>query len=146
MSDTINIRGHNARVTITILGYERPDAADESDANWLSAQITCDAGDFRGSVATSLTTHEITALRDDLRRAVDTLTGTITFSPNEEALVLDLTFHVTGKASISCALQRRGEVSATLRFAFDSDQTFLMETLRELDAACSRVPIIGAMR
>jgi len=145
MSDTINIRGHNARVTITIIGYERPDAADESDANWLSAEITCDAGDFTGSVATSLTTHEITALRDDLRRAMDALTGTVTFSPDEEALVLNLKFHVTGEASISGALQRRGEVSVALRFAFDSDQTFLTETLRELDAACNRSPIVGAM-
>jgi len=73
MSENINIRGHEAHATMSISGYERPVADNESDANWLSAQSTCRVNRFSGEVITSFTTHEIEAWRDDLVEALPPL-------------------------------------------------------------------------
>ncbi len=71
MSEAIQLivfSGTEGRLSFEVFGYERPNASDEYDANWLNTRVLIEVAAFSGSFRASLTTYDFERLNAQLRK------------------------------------------------------------------------------
>jgi hypothetical protein len=138
------IAGDGFRLVLRVSGYERPALHSADDANWLvgEAELTASSrGSFSGSLAVSLRTEELAAFRDQLARAVERLDGEATLT------------HMESQVGCTIRLKRgvgtfdgfvREQVGAELAVSgLRTDQSYLQESVRQLDALVGAFPVKG---
>lgn len=135
MSCEIRLSGEQGSLTLEINGYERPEAEDPDDANWLMCKLTIKAGSFSGAFKSAFTTYDLVALHERLKIALKTLSGTFTFRNTEDDVKLDVQFDERGCAVLSGTAQPHQSLEGSLTFRFDTDQSYLSQTLRQLEGA-----------
>jgi hypothetical protein len=140
---TVEVAGHGARVTIEVLGYERPGAQEESDANWLTCHLAVQVGGFSGWLQVAFTTHDFVRFLEELRPVYTHVSGTARFRTDEGQLELDVEMSRLGTARISGVVVNHDGPQAMLTFRFESDQSFLGQTCRELETVVEQFPVIG---
>jgi hypothetical protein len=143
MQNQISIFGSQGRIVIEVLGYENPSAKNEDDANWLATSLRVEAGPFSGSFRLAFTTHDLTTLLDQIQNALGALTGTVSFQNLEDDVSLNIRFDSRGGATVSGAAHPHLSQGVALHFQFDSDQSILRNTARELEATLRRFPVIS---
>jgi hypothetical protein len=74
MPKTMEIRGHGGRVGVEVY-YERSDADNEDDANWLKAKCSVLVGEFSSVLSLSLVTHDFVRFLTQLEESVRQLRG-----------------------------------------------------------------------
>lgn len=143
MSLEIKVGGHAACVTVEVFGYENPSAEDISDANWIRCQVKVKIGEreFSADFPASLTTHDFAQFREELDTVLGSLDGTASFLTDEEALCLSVVVHGTGRAEVKGVAQVCDNPQASLNFSFESDQSFLNQTLHDLQALIEKFPV-----
>ena len=147
LKNTVRIRGNGGNVVqIDISGYERPDAVDEYDANWLRARCSVALTEFSAVLSLSVLAQDFVRFTDELEQAVQLLKGTATFSTVECGLGIEIKFTTGGHADVFGSV--RSQISfvpdqSVLSFSFETDQSFLTPTVRELKAIISRFPVRG---
>ena len=141
MSETCEIAGPGARCRIQVLGYENPAAQDPSDANWLSCRVAIRGDDSLSAEGpAALSVQDFSDFAEDLHKVLRGAGGTASFTTDEEDVSLNIEIKKTGTASVTGVLRLSGNVRATLSFAFESDQTFLAEAQRQLEAIARAFP------
>ena len=144
MTNTVQIRGDGAAIQIEVLGYERPVASDEDDANWLRAKCSVTVAEFSAVLNVALVTHDFARFADELQQAVRLLKGTATFSTVEAGIAIEIKFTTAGHAEVSGSVKSQTSTVpdvSVLSFSFETDQSFLAHTVRELKAIASRFPV-----
>ena len=144
MTNTVQIRGDGKAIQIEVFGYERPDADDGYDANWLRAKCSVTVAEFSVVLSLALATHDFARFTDELEQAVKVVNGTASFSTAEEGLAVEIKFTTAGHADVFGSV--RSQTSSVpdvpvLSFSFETDQSFLAQTVRELKAIVSRFPV-----
>jgi hypothetical protein len=144
MSGTVEIRGHGGRVRIEVYNYERPNAEDQDDVNWLSARCTVVVGEFSCVLRLSLVTYDFFQFLSQLERAIQRVEGTALFATPEDGIDLQITIKNTGRVELSG--HARSQTShipeqSTLSFSFETDLSFLGQTVRELKGVVAQFPI-----
>jgi hypothetical protein len=144
MTVEATIAGEGCSLVLRVSGYERPEQQTGSDANWLNAEVELNAsttGTFRASHSVSLRTEEIAEFRDQLSSVLEALTGTAVLEHLE--------------AEVGCTIRLKngvGELEAFVREAIGAelrvkaartDQSYLQETLRQMDSIVSAFPVKG---
>lgn len=142
MSHRIPINGNGASILIEVDGYERPGAKDISDANWLKCRVTLDIGYFKGNYSASFETTDFVRFKESLKTALKAMNGTASFETCEGALTCAIEIKSGGRARIKGTAQVREHIDATLSFSFESDQSFLAETLRETENTTAAYPML----
>lgn len=137
----IQIAGEQGGLTIEVQGYERPWANDQDDANWLKCHIAIKAGPFTGTFKSSFTTYDLVALAERLKGALGTLAGTVSFENSEGDVVLEIIFDKRGAATIQGTAQPHRSPEGSLTFRLDTDQTYLAQSLRQLNAVIRSFPV-----
>ncbi|GFG53445.1 hypothetical protein CQY20_12110 [Mycolicibacterium agri] len=137
----IHINGERVAMTVLLERWERPGATG-SDADWIAAFAELTAGNFSGRRAVSLRRDELVGFRDRLADVLASLSGEATLE------------HIEGALGVRVLLnQGRGQLSLYLReelgpcLSVDdtwTDQSYLADTLRELDAALTEFGPRGA--
>lgn len=141
MSEKIEIIGEGVCIALEVLGYENPLAQDVSDANWLDCRVSITIGDaFQGQFAASFTTSDFVRFREELSTALTELNGTATFVTDEDALRVGVELSKTGRAAVE-GIAQTFSPDASLSFSFETDQTFLNQTLQQLNAVVDHFPI-----
>jgi hypothetical protein len=135
------LKGEGAELVIHVDSYERPVAEDESDANWLSCRVAGAMSGFSGLGKYSIVTSEFVGFEDALRAGLEQLSGSVNFSTMEKGLGWDIKFNGRGQAIVSGFLKSSGSPTATLSFSFQSDQSYLQQTLSELIRVNREFPI-----
>ena len=144
LANTVQIRGDGNVIQIEVFGYERPDADDEHDANWLRAECSVTVAEFSAVLSLSLVTHDFARFTDQLEQAVKLLKGTATFSTAEEGLAVEIKFTTAGHAEVFGSVRSQTSFvpdQSILSFSFETDQSFLAQTVRELKAIIGRFPV-----
>ena len=136
--------GEGSQLTFEVSGYERPMASDMYDANWLKTTVSVAVGPFSGSFNANLTTWEFAQIQEQLAEAVKLLSGRLNFESAESDVVLSVEFSHRGTATVSGLLRPNGSERTTLSFNFETDQSMLSETVRQLDELAVRLPVRGA--
>jgi hypothetical protein len=144
MAKTMEIRGHGGRIKIDVQGYERPDTSDGDDANWLITQCNVAVAEFSGILKLSLVTLDFAEFLTQLEKAVDSLNGTATFTTLEEGLHIEIKFNHAGHADVFGRARSQTSMlpePSVLSFSFETDQSFLAQTVRELTGIMAQFPI-----
>ena len=144
LTNTFQIRGHGNIIQIEVFGYERPDANDEDDANCLRARCSVTVAEFSAVLSLALVTHDFARFTDELEQAVQLLKGTATFSTVEEGLAIEIKFTTAGHAEVfGSARSQTSNVPdvSVLSFSFETDQSFLAHTVRQLKTIVSRFSV-----
>lgn len=144
MAIEANIRGQGCRLRLSVSRYEFADAEDFDDANWLIGEVELEAGitgEFRASHRVALRADELTLFRDQLQPLVETLNGTATLHHLEEQVGCAVSLK-DGSGTLTAFV--REHVGSILRVEqCETNQSYLAQTLRELDALVGSFPIRG---
>jgi hypothetical protein len=144
MSKTMEIGGHGGHIKIDVQRYERPETSDEDDANWLATQCNVAVGEFSCILKLSLVTRDFTEFLAQLEKAVDSLNGSATFTTMEEGLHIEIKFNHAGHANVFGRAGSQTSIvpeQSVLSFSFETDQSFLAQTVRELKGIVTQFPI-----
>jgi len=141
MSERLQVMGHDAGLMVEVLDYENRAAQNPDDANWLKCRIKVNAPPFVGEFQASFTTHDFVHLANALSAALRDCNGSAEFQTYEEGLAFRVDFRKTGQATVSGTAKIPAQTRTTLSFAFDSDQSFLRESLNELQGILSQFPV-----
>ncbi|MBM5811370.1 MAG: hypothetical protein FJ191_05310 [Gammaproteobacteria bacterium] len=138
---SVPIAGTGGSITIKVIGYENPAAGNDSDANWLRSTVRVSVGPFAGDIDGSLTTQDFAYFERELSEVLRTLQGQATFQTDEDWLRFEVGMGSRGTATVSGVVKAGGGSHASLRFSFETDQSFLGETNRALGAVAKDFPV-----
>jgi hypothetical protein len=135
VSNIIEIQGEGARVSIEIVGFQRPNSTNVDDANWLQGNLKITLESFSCRMCIPLRTYDLSQLQVELETCLQALEGRATLRLLEPVLQVDLDFNRRGHVTVKGVAQTLGQRRSALSFSFDSDQSYLAETNRQLKAA-----------
>jgi hypothetical protein len=138
---TISIKGDAGLIDIRVFGYERFNAEDVSDSNWLSCEVFLDLPPYRGSFDCPLTTKGLKRFRDDVALGLSLLSGDATLTQDEELIKIKIQFVGLGKVSIEGKFVIFGPPQTDFKFIFESDQSYIQETHVKLVDICNEFPV-----
>jgi len=138
------VAGEGCSLVLRVFGYERPAETSGADANWLSAEAELHAattGSFEARHPLSLRTEELTDFRDRLGLVLETLTGEAVLHHMEDQVGCTVRLK-DGVGELEAFV--REQIGAELRVSeVRTDQSYLRESLRQLDAIVSAFPVKG---
>ena len=137
----MSIKGHGASIIIEVSGYERPIAQNIDDANWLTCRVFVNLGYFSGEYPATFVTSDFVRFRNELKNVLSEMGGSASFETCEESLNCSIEMKKTGIAQIGGKVQIHGNVITALQFSFQSDQSFLTETLLQVEAIIRDYPV-----
>ncbi len=119
------------RVEVSILST--PEETEGYD--WVPVSISVNSGGFSGSVQANFLASEMIKFRDDLLILNNNLQGQAIFQTIEDQLRLNLSVDSSGHVRVEGVLIDFAGVGRNkLSFYFDIDQTYLANTIQELNA------------
>jgi len=107
----------------------------------LKCRVAINVGQFTGNYDASFTTSDFARFRDGLKTLLTSLSGSASFDTDEETLKCAIEMRKAGTAVIKGVARIRGQTMAALSFSFDSDQSFLVETLHEVEGVVAEYPM-----
>ena len=131
-------------VTVFIFGYERLNAEDYWDANWLRCQISLNIPPFKGDFNASILTFEFGSFEQELKTLLALNTKSAKFKCLEGGLSLDLEVKSLGQVIVSGNANINNENNASLAFSFETELGFIERTHREVLQLIKRFPVIGS--
>ena len=140
----MEIGGRGGHIKIRVQGYERPETSDEDDANWLVTRCSVAVAEFSCILKLSLVTRDFAEFLSRLEKAVDALNGTATFTTLEEGLHVAIGFNHAGHADVVGRARSQtstGPGQSVVSFSFETDQSLLAQTVRELKGIVKQFPI-----
>ena len=143
MSETVEIRGAGGQVRIEVLEYERPDATDMNESNRLTCKCSVEVREFACNLNLSLRTHDFVQFRAQLNEAIEQSGGAVVVNTSEKRFRLEVTITRGGHADVfGYAQSNTARPSTTmLAFSFESDESFLAQTNRELGKILQHFPV-----
>lgn len=138
---SVLIAGSGGSVTIEVIGYENPAAGNDSDANWLRSTVRVSVGPFAGDIEGSLTTQDFAYFERELTEVLRTLQGKATFQTDEDWLRFEVGMGSRGTAMVSGVVKAGSRSQASLRFSFETDQSYLGVTKRALSDVANYFPV-----
>lgn len=135
--------GHSEqeRIEIDVIRYERQRVSQYWDDNWLTVEITVQAGGFRGKASAAIITSELVDFLSELRPLFETLNGSANFKTIEEQLSLQLVGDGKGHIELRGEVADRVGVGNRLNFTLHFDQSQLGATIRQLEKVSSQFPV-----
>ncbi len=138
---SVPIAGIGGSIIIQVISYENPTASNDSDANWLRTAVRVSVGPFAGDIDGSVNTHDFAYFERELSEMLLTLRGKATFQTDEDWLRFEVGMGSRGTATVSGVVKARGGLQASLRFSFETDQSYLVDTKRALGEMANDFPI-----
>jgi hypothetical protein len=127
--------------TLSIDGYERPDAQLDSDANWLSAQARVSVGNFGGATSLALTTDDLERLREATSKLLREGGGSFAFEAEERLLAISGDLDPRGVGQMVFALSDAIFSGVSVRVTLEVDRVSVASFCERLAAACARFPV-----
>jgi hypothetical protein len=144
MVGQVAVRGDRFQLVLRVSAYELPDSEDFDDGNWLVGEVDLEAGktgSFKASHRVALRADELRQFRDDLVPVARSSNGTATLTHMEGQLGCEITLE-DGKGSLTAFV--REHVGSELRVRdCEIDQSYLAETIRELNTLLENFPVRG---
>jgi hypothetical protein len=140
VSAKIEISGEGSLITLEVHGYERPNAEDIEDANWLLCRVALKVGTFSGEFSTSFLTHELSAFLQAALAILENSEGTALLTHIEDSLRLEVGMDQSGRGKITGQAKVLDVSQTILSFVFNTDQTLLTKTCAGLEAALAQYP------
>lgn len=128
-------------VLVTVRNYERGVSGEYYDDNWVAVEVSVSAGAFSGQFNAAFLTKDFVQFHAALQSLYETLKGEAVFSTLEEQLSLKVVGNGRGHIEVEGVALDQAGVGNELRFRFELDQTYLLETIRGLNEVITAFPI-----
>jgi hypothetical protein len=128
------------RIGVRIVEFNVRSKANESDAVWLDSMVDVQAGKSLESFNAWFTAHDLATLREQLKEALTSLSGTVFFQNTGGGLALSITLDVGGRTFISGVAEPKLSRRRFLHFHIATDHFALIRTLSELEHALRSFP------
>ena len=138
---TVAIGNETVTIVIEVLRYENSMAGDPSDANWLSCCVDIQVPPFQGRFNSALTTRDFLRFRHDLEIAMARMEGKASLTAEEGGICVEIDLSTTGRANVLGYSKTLGVAKVHLTFGFETDQSFLQNTLRALNEVVQHFPL-----
>jgi hypothetical protein len=129
------------RIEVNVFAYERAALGEYSDDNWLRVSITVRVGGFSGRVSAAIVTDELVRFAEQLHQLHQQLSASAEFTTLEGQLSLTLNCDVRGHVTLRGEVLDQAGIGNRLSFHLDLDQSFLQQSIRELDAVITAFPV-----
>lgn len=136
----IPIRGGGDTVVIH-LRSPSVEAADADDANWLLAEIQIAVSAFTGKYPANLRREDFVRFHQSLAAMLEIVSGKAVFATMEGQLRLEIEMTRRGTATVSGEAVAQDAPRVALEFSFESDQSYLQETLAAVRSAVQGFPV-----
>jgi len=146
MATTFTFFAESDRIEIRIVEFENCSPQNDRDAFFLDSTVTIQAGAFLGSFKASITTDDLVSLHQQLKSAITTLSGTVSFQNTGGSLALSITLDSTGRAAITGVAQPNRLRSGTLHFHIATDHFALIRALREMQDTLRAFPTVQTVK
>ena len=108
-----------------------PSGTNSPDDNWLNATVGVQGGSFTGSFDTLLVTHDFVAFAQGLARMRETGSGEVSCTTIEGGILIGIGLTDRGTGKVRALATNNSGPKATLEIHFETDRTYLVETLSE---------------
>ncbi len=129
------IKGEEGEVTLRVRSYYGDNPDDSYSYNLLHCDVEVKVRAFTGADQIYLSTHMLRKLQVDLSTAYQNIAGKAELANDDHTLRLVIIFTKLGEVEISGCLQFQGYNHSKLEFSFSSDQTYIGQTLPDLEQA-----------
>ena|ERR1051326_564963 len=129
------------RIEVDVLSYERAATGEYHDDNWLRVSITVRVGGFSGRAGASIVTDELVRFAEQLHQLHEQLSGSAEFTTLEGQLSLALGCDARGHVTLHGEVLDQAGIGNRLSFQLDLDQSFIHQSIRELDAVITAFPV-----
>jgi hypothetical protein len=138
----INLRGEGLDVTLSVHGYESDRRGERFDDNWLRGAVSVEiaqppGANFRARCDVAWQTTDLMGFEQSLQSLLADLTGVATLSTLEDQVELAIRL-TSGKGTIEGRVE--AHALASLEFERRTDQSFLSQTLTELQEVNTSYP------
>jgi hypothetical protein len=141
----VHIAGEGCRLTLRLTRWESSELTSGQDANWVVGDVELVAGTtgrFSARHPVSIRTDEVARFRDELASLLETLTGEATLEHLEDQFGAKVTLKA-GAGELEAFVAEN--VGAQFRVKdVRTDQSYMAETLRELNAAVAAFGVRGS--
>lgn len=144
MGENINISGPGSKVMISALKYERS-AADGTEPEWLSCSVECSVGPFHAKMDLPLATEDIRRFRDSLAEMLAAVKGEARMDTIENRIGIRVEMGKRGNATVSGTISYHSGPQGTLSFKFETDQSYLAQSLAQTDHVLEVFPERGSV-
>ena len=129
------------KLVVEVHGYVQDKYDNYYDANWMRVSMEIRAGKFSGNTDALFMTAELVKFAQQLRELYQSLEGTAEFKTMENQLNLKVSGDGKGHMKIAGEVRDDASLGNRLIFSFDLDQTFIKQSLNELEKIISTFPV-----
>jgi hypothetical protein len=129
------------RIDVKVMSYERPVSGEYHDDNWLTVVINIRVGGFSGRVGAAIVTDELVRFAERLHALYEQLAGSAEFRTLEGQLALTLSCDALGHITLLGDVLDQAGIGNRLSFRIALDQSFLQQSIRELDEVIRAFPV-----
>ena len=133
--------GDNPHIILDVKGYLCPEAEDDLDGNWLSADVIVSAGAWQGRYQANVRAEELLELKNELARLYDKLEYSFEFQTMEDWIALRFAGAKMGQITVEGTACDCPGTGNTLAFSFEIDQSYLPGIIEDLQRITDKFPV-----
>ena len=138
--ETVTVRGNNSFLKIALVEvFDFPERTSPFGGYDVEGNLEVESGGFKVKDKFFFTTSDLYKFYNQLKPAYKKINGEASFSCYDKNLKFNVIFQADGSVIISGAFNKTLRNSEnSLEFKFSSDQTYLKQTLVELEAIVNK--------
>ncbi len=140
---TIEIRGAGAFVRLDFQHRAYPEKQDHWDGNWVVTRIQAEVPGFRADFTDQVHLGDVVRFYEEVLKMHVTLSGQATLAMMEEFLSVTGELDPRGALRWSARLARSFRSGTHLHLAWEADQSYLPELIRQLEEALIAFQVRG---
>jgi hypothetical protein len=139
--DFFEISGNGNFIRIELLGLNYPNADMQSDANWISGNVSVQAGAFSGNFKMEFETTDFPSFKIQLEKLYEKLNGFAVFYTIENQVEIKISGDGNGHLNAACEVVDFPGYGNKLNFEIDFDQTHLPKIIAQLLQIMNKYPV-----
>lgn len=138
-----HLTGEETTIEIDVLYRNYPNSSDYWDGNWVTSKINIKIPGYFVNYDADLRTDELRDFANEIKLMSKLLKGKATLKNLDNYLQIECEMNKTGKIIWTAETCYPAGYGAVLKFEFVSDQSFLVDLIKELENISVAFPVIG---
>ena len=135
--------GEETTIEIDVLYRNYPNSSDYWDGNWVTSNINIKIPGYLVNFGANLRTDELRDFTNEIKLMSKLLKGKANLKNLENYLHIECEMDKLGKIIWTVETCFPAGYGAVLKFEFESDQSFLIRLIKELETILTAFPVIG---
>ena len=135
--------GEETTIEIDVLYRNYPNSSDYWDGNWVTSNINIKIPGYLVNFGANLRTDELRDFTNEIKLMSKHLKGKANLKNLENYLHIECGMEKLGNIIWTAETCFPAGYGAVLKFEFESDQSFLIRLIKELETILTAFPVIG---